>query len=178
MQKQIFEVISSKSKVEPDYESEPSCDEEEDDFNIRISGAKGQSISLSYFASIPTKEDGSKSSHGSQGHPDKCIPCCFESRARGCADGILCNMCHDFHPKESYSRRKKTRVRKAKQNACDDSKGPEGFAKSPPVEPQPVRTPLGDMVHARIRNTFWDFFLPGALHSFEGQASIRAKSAP
>jgi len=162
---------ASENDIGNDFWSESSCDGEgSDESHIRINGAKGNAISLSYFLSIPKREDGSPLSHGSKGHPDKCTPCCFVSRARGCADGILCNMCHDFHPAESYSRRKKQRLRKAKGSTSDDCVNPETVVESPPV---------GYLVlHVRVKNTFLDCFEPDDLPLYRGQASVRAHSAP
>jgi len=106
-------------RSQEDHGVENSADDDEDIvFHIRIGGGStGKAISLSYLQKIPLKEDGSRSSYGSRDHPDSCTPCCFVSRVRGCVDGILCNMCHESHTMQTYSQRKKQRIKKAKQSS-------------------------------------------------------------
>jgi len=152
-----------------DSASEP---EEDDGFQIRISGGRlGNTISLSYLQRIPKKEDGTRSSHGSQGHPDKCTPCCFFMRARGCADGMLCSMCHDSHPTECYSRRKKQRLRKAmKGGECNKLINPEEL-----VQSQSASASEGEVLMVYIKNTFLEACIS---YGSRSQASVRSRSSP
>jgi len=84
-------------------------------------GCGGRSmLALSEVAQIPRGPDGQLFSCGSRQHPSKCEPCWFIDRAKGCADGALCNQCHYPHKELSTSaKRRKSHYmrRKAPQPA-------------------------------------------------------------
>jgi len=175
---QTLQGSSSRNRVRIDDGLEESCQsEEDDDLSIRIgNGRTGETISLSYFQRIPKKKDGSRCSYGSQGHPDKCTPCCFVIRTRGCADGALCTMCHESHPEASYAQRKRKQyrvmkqARTAKESTASNSIKPKELVKSSFV------IPFQDMVlFVYIKNTFLDVDLSP---SSQGRGSVRTQSAP
>jgi len=165
------QMIEKRSMMENDIES-ASESEEDDGFQIRISGGKsGETISLSYIQSIPKKEDGTRSSHGSQGHPDQCTPCCFFIRARGCADGMLCSMCHDSHPTDGYSRRKKRRLKKAaKVVECNKRLNPGEL-----VQSNGVGASQSEAIMVYIKNTFFEACISPVSRS---RTSVRSQSSP
>jgi len=154
----------------------PSDMEEHDDVQIRINGGKlGASVSLSYLQSIPKSEDGTRSSYGTQGHPDKCIPCCFFSRAKGCADGVLCNMCHGAHPQQGYSRRKKERLKKAREKTPANPIGLQEHVPSPDTRSSERSPSQGEVWHVIIKNTFLEVCI---LPPTNNCAFVRSQSAP
>jgi len=72
-------------------------------------------LALSDFARIPKGMDGILYSCGSQNHPHSCTPCWFNSRQKGCADGILCSQCHYPHPEMRASSKKRKARRKRRE---------------------------------------------------------------
>lgn len=170
-------MVQKEGRAECGFES-PSDREEHDDVQIRINGGKlGSTISLSYLQSIPGRVDGTPSSHGAQYHPDKCTPCCFVTRAKGCSDGILCSMCHESHPTQGYSKRKKDRVRKSKKRLAAKPVAPEEPVEPPNESTSAESTSLGEgeVLLVYVKNTFLDvhILLPSI-----GSASVRSRSAP
>lgn len=55
-------------------------------------------LPLSCIETMPRSIEGHLLSYGSRFHPDKCTPCGWLKRAKGCPDGALCVLCH--HPHE------------------------------------------------------------------------------
>jgi len=168
-------IAKQEGRIECGFES-PSEMEEDDDVQVRIGGGKlGASVSLSYLQSIPKSEDGTRCSHGAQGHPDKCIPCCFFSRSKGCADGILCNMCHGSHPQEGYSRRKKDRLRKAMKRTPTNLIDLQEHVPSTDNSSSEESVSQGEVRYVYVKNSFFEVCI---LPPSSNCASVRSRSAP
>jgi len=82
---------------------------------IKLGREGGSMLALSEVAQIPRGSEGQLFSFGARQHPSNCAPCWFIDRAKGCADGALCNLCHHPHKELSAAGKHKKSLRMRKQ---------------------------------------------------------------
>jgi len=82
---------------------------------IKLGREGGSMLALSEVAQIPRGPEGQLFSLGTRQHPSNCAPCWFVDRAKGCADGALCNLCHHPHKELTTTAKHKKALRMRRQ---------------------------------------------------------------